>query len=127
MVFQLEARGRQLVHVARAGVDLEDAFADAAAEVVMVAGTCALVAGRFAWQINGCKPAGCHQCCYCSVHRGDTQLVHAESALLQHFSGRKRPAMCFKDAGNGIALARASFHPGNMPARASACSIYKQP
>lgn len=39
MVFQLEARGRQLGHVARAGVDLEDAFADAAAEVVMVAGT----------------------------------------------------------------------------------------
>ena len=96
MAFKAETARGELRQIRGTAVDLEDANAGAAAEVVVVPLARHFIARRFAGQGDRLQPAICNQRFEVAVHRGDTQSRHVGLGGRKHFLGAQRAVDFFK-------------------------------
>lgn len=110
MAFKAETTRGELYQIRRTTIDLEDAIAGAAAEVMVVLLACHLVTRRFTGQSNRLQPAICNQRFEVAVHRGDTQSRHVRLGGRKHLVGAQRTVGFVKNSAYRLALSGVTVH-----------------
>lgn len=110
MSVDLETLRRELLHVAGAGMHIENPVAVMAPKMVVVLMTRKFVARRLAWQLHELDLAGIGQLFEISVDRGQAEGRHVALGLDQDFRGKQRTCGCLHDRAYRMALAGGAFH-----------------
>lgn len=111
---ELKSRWGEAGEIAGAAVDLKDAGALAAPKVMMMLGACALVARRFAGELDRDQPCRFDQGIDRAIDCGDPQPLHVLAARVENFERSQGTRNLLKDLPNGVALPRFAFHLSNM-------------
>jgi hypothetical protein len=117
VALDLEALGRQVLHVSRAAVDGKHTVAVIAMEVVVMmvglpmAGLAErLVTGGLAWQIDAQHLAVLEQILQLSIDRREIQARDRALSKLADFLRRERSVAVGQRSQDGVALACLTFH-----------------
>lgn len=100
-----EAVGRELLHIAGAGMHVEDPAAATALEVVVVLVADEFVAGRLAWQLDGLDLSCFQQLLDIAVNGSLAKGWHVALGLGEDLRREQRTTGRFHDRADRVALA----------------------
>ncbi len=121
MALQLEAGRRELAQITRASLNLEDAVAPRATEMMMVLRPRAFVSRGLTRQLDRHQPSRLDQRVDCAIYGGDTQLRDMLATGLEHLKGTERSRDFVEDQSDRVPLSRVPFHRTNMNRCRVAC------
>jgi hypothetical protein len=108
--FEGETRWREIFEGAGAPMDLEDASAQTAPEVVVMCLTGHFIAWRLTRELNGREPLGLHEGGDGAVHGSDAESLDVVATGLEDLVWAKRPPRIREHLTDRLALTCSTFH-----------------